>query len=200
MAKETPGARFLLWIDGVGGYLVCLAKDVVLGQATPNNRVEVPIQADVSRQHVRIYRHGDGYVIEPFQSTWIHGQLIGDKTLLTNGDVLEMAGGVRVRFSQPHALSATARLDLVSRHRTCPRTDGILLMAESCVLGPKRQNHIVCRDWQSDVVLYRRDGKLCCRAMESMEIDGQRCDGRATLAPNAHVSGSDFSMSLEALM
>jgi hypothetical protein len=72
-------------------------------------------------------------------------------------------------------------------------------MAESCVLGPKWQNHVTCRDWQGDVVLYRRDGELFCRAMESIEIDGHLCDGRGPLSSNSHVSGSDFSMSLEEL-
>ncbi|MFO7901980.1 MAG: FHA domain-containing protein [Planctomycetota bacterium] len=200
MAKQIPGARFLLWIDGVGGYLVCLANETVLGQATLDNPVDVPIQADVSRQHAKIHRQGDGYIIEPFHATWVNGQAIHGKTLLSPGDLLELGRGVRLFFRQPHALSASARLDFASRHRTSPRADGILLMAESCVLGPQRRNHVICRDWENDVVLYRRDGELCCRAVDSIEIDGQRCDGRATLAPNSHVSGSDFSMSLEALV
>lgn len=191
--------RFLLWIDGVGGYLVCLEDEVVLGQATPNNPVTVPIQADLSRQHAKIRRQGDGYVIEPLQETWVNGQLIRGKTLLSDGDEIEMAGAVRLRFRQPHALSASARLDFVSHHRTLPKADGVLLMAESCVLGPKWQNHVICRDWERDVVLYRRDGELYCRAMDSIEIDGHLCDGRGQLAPNSHVSGSDFSMSLEEL-
>lgn len=200
MGKQIRDARFLLWIDGVGGYLVCLAQDTVLGQATLDNPVDVPIQADVSREHAKIQRQGEGYVIEPFHATWVNGQAIRGKTLLSHGDLLELGGGVQLFFRQPHALSASARLDLASRHRTMPRADGILLMAESCVLGPQRQNHVICRDWENDVVLYRRDEELCCRAMDSIEIDGRRCDGRATLAPNSHVSGSNFSMSLEALV
>ena len=183
----------------MGGYLVCLADEVVLGQATPNNPIAVPIQADLSRQHAKIRRQGDGYVIEPLHATWVNGQLIRGKTLLSDGDEIELAGAVRLRFRQPHALSASARLDFVSHHRTQPKADGVLLMAESCVLGPKWQNHVICRDWQGDVVLYRRDGELYCRAMDSIEIDGHLCDGRGQLAPNSHVSGSDFSMSLEEL-
>lgn len=200
MATRIGDARFLLWIDGVGGYLVCLAHETVLGQATPDTAVDVPIQADVSREHARIRRQGDGYIIEPLHATWVNGQAIRGKTLLSHGDLLELAGGVRFIFRQPHALSASARLDFSSRHRTSPRADAILLMAESCVVGPQRQNHVICRDWENDVVLYRRDGELCCRAMDSIEIDGRRCDGRATLGPNSHVSGSDFSMALEALV
>ncbi len=193
------GRRFLLWVDGVGGYLVCLGNEVILGQACPGCRVEIPIQADLSRRHATIVRQGDGYVIEPWQATRINGQTIHGMTLLSDQDEIALGQTVRLCFRQPHALSASARLDFVSHHRTAPSADGVLLMAESCVLGPKWQNHVVCRDWQGDVVLYRRDGDLCCRAMEAIEIDGRLCDGRGQLHQNSHVTGSDFSMSLEEL-
>jgi hypothetical protein len=199
LAEQQAGPRFLLWIDGVGGYLVCLGDEVVLGQASSEYRVDIPIQADLSRRHAKISRQGDGYVIEPWQTTRVNGQMIHGKTLLSDGDEIELAQAVRLRFRQPHALSASARLDFMSHHRTHPKADGVLLMAESCVLGPKWQNHVVCREWQGDVVLYRRDGDLFCRAMDSIEIDGVSCDGRGQIHRNSHVSGSDFSMSLEEL-
>ena len=72
-------------------------------------------------------------------------------------------------------------------------------MAESCVLGPKWQNHVVCRDWEGDVVLYRSDKNIMCRAMESIEIDGKLHDGRGPVTPGSQVLGSDFSLTLEAL-
>lgn len=199
LSDPPAGSRFLLWVDGVGGYLVCLSEEVVIGQAGPLAHVDIPIQADLSRRHAKICRHGDGYVIQPYQESSINGQLIRGKTLLSDGDEIEFARTVKLRFRQPHALSASARLDFVSHHRTRPSADGILLMAESCVLGPKWQNHVVCRDWEGDVVLYRRDGDLYCRAMDSIEIDGKLVDGRGRLNLNAHVTGSDFSMSLEDL-
>ena len=124
LVEPAAGPRFLLWIDGVGGYLVCLSDEVVLGQATPNNPIAIPIQADLSRQHAKICRQGDGYVIEPLHATWVNGQLVRGKTLLSDGDEIEMAGTVRLRFRQPHALSASARLDFVSHHRTQPKADG----------------------------------------------------------------------------
>ena len=47
------------------------------------------------------------------------------------------------------------------------------------------------------VVLYRRNNALYCRAMDSIEIDGQLCDGRGPVSFQSRVSGDDFSMSLE---
>ena len=178
---------------------MCLGETVTLGQSSPEWTVDVPIQADLSRRHARISRRGDGYVIEPLQLSRVNGQVLRGQMLLSDGDEIQLGQAVRLRFRQPHALSASARLDFLSHHRTQPKADGVLLMAESCVLGPKWQNHVVCRDWEGDVVLYRRDGELYCRAMNPIEIDGQTCDGRGRLQRNAHVSGNDFSLSLEEL-
>ncbi|MCO6459587.1 MAG: FHA domain-containing protein, partial [Pirellulaceae bacterium] len=191
--------RFLLWVDAVGGYLVCLADQVVVGQAVPGSTVDIPILADLSRQHARICRVGDGYVIEPLAAVRVAGKRIEQRTLLGDGDELELGNSVRLRFRQPHPLSATARLEFLSRHRSQPSADGVLLMAESCVLGPGWRNHVVCREWQDDVVLYRQDGELYCRCMEPVEIDGQLCDGKGRVPRNARICGEKFAMSLEAV-
>ena len=54
LAEQHAGRRFLLWIDGVGGYLVCLGDEVILGQASSEYQVDIPIQADLSRRHAKI--------------------------------------------------------------------------------------------------------------------------------------------------
>ena len=190
----------MLWIDAVGGYLVCLSDEVVIGQASPGTQVEVPIQADISRKHAKIIRQGEGYVLEPLGGKVVlAGKPVTGKVLLSDGDELVLGDAVKVRFRKPHVLSSSARLEMVSPHRTHPFADAVILMAESCVLGPKWQNHVVCRDWNGDVVLYRADDKIMCRAMESIEIDGQLHDGRGPVRPGSHVIGTDFSLSLEAV-
>ena len=119
--------------------------------------------------------------------------------LLSDGDEFMLGEGVKLRFRKPHVLSSSARLEMLSPHRTLPYADAVILMAESCVLGPKWQNHVVCREWTGDVVLYRTDDKIMCRAMESIEIDGKLHDGRGPVRPGSHVLGTDFSLSLEAV-
>ena len=188
--------HFRLWVDAVGGFLVCGGDEIVLGQAVPGNRVDVPILADVSRQHARICR-ADGYFVEPLRRVCVEGREIHSPTVLADGDEIELGAGVRLRFRQPHALSATARLEWVSQHRTQPSANAVLLLAESCVLGPQWNSHVVCRSWSGEVVLYRRDGQLYCRAREGVEVDGRFCDGEGLLNRNSHVVGTDFSLSLE---
>lgn len=199
----TPPARperFMLWIDAVGGYLVCLGGEIVVGQAHPGARVDVPIQADIHRRHVKIRREGEGYVVEPLApNVTLADKPLTGPALLSDGDEIVLNGAVHLRFRKPHVLSASARLEILSGHRTSPFADGVLLMAESCVLGPKWQNHVVCRDWGGDVVLYRQDERIFCRAMESIEIDGKLHDGRGPVKPGSQVLGTDFSMTLEAV-
>ena len=190
-------SRFRLWIDAVGGYLVCLADQVVLGQAIPGNKVDIPILGDLSRRHAIIRRQGEGYFIEPNHAVSVERQPVHEATLLSDGDEISLGSSVRLRFRKPHVLSATARLEFVSRHSTSPSADGILLMAESCVLGPRWQNHVVCRNWSADVILYRQDEKLYCRAMDSIQIDGQWTEGRGRIGENSRIAGADFALSLE---
>jgi hypothetical protein len=45
--------------------------------------------------------------------------------------------------------------------------------------------------------LYRQDDELYCRAMDTIEVDGQMCDGRGRLSCSSHVAGEGFSLSLE---
>ena len=199
-SPARPAPRFMLWIDAVGGFLVCLGNEITVGQAFPGSRVDVPIQADISRKHIKIRRQGEGYVLEPLAAkVKLEGKSISSPALLSDGNEITLGEAVKLVFRKPHVLSASARLELTSPHRTQPYADAILLMAESCVLGPKWQNHVVCRDWGGDVVMYRQDDNLFCRAMQSIEIDGKLHDGRGLVKPGSHVLGTDFSMTLEAL-
>ena len=40
--------RFLLWVDAVGGYWVCLTDEILLGQPVRSARVDVPLLGDLS--------------------------------------------------------------------------------------------------------------------------------------------------------
>ena len=54
MAK--PADRFMLWVDAVGGYWVCLADELIVGQPGPTGGADIPILADISARHAGIRR------------------------------------------------------------------------------------------------------------------------------------------------
>src|SRR5947209_550451 len=54
--RETPPTggppkRFLLWVDGIGGYLICPGPRGTFGPGAARGAVDVPLLADVSRLH-----------------------------------------------------------------------------------------------------------------------------------------------------
>jgi hypothetical protein len=199
-AAASDLKRFMLWIDAVGGFLVCLADEIIIGQGASGSPAGIAIQADVSRQHAKISRVRGGYVLEPLHgAVAVCGRAAAQSVLLSDGDEFQLGAAVKMRFRKPHVLSSSARLEITSGHRSQPHADAIILMAESCVLGHKWQNHIVCHDWTRDVVLYRNSGQLFCRAAEPIEIDGQPYKNNGPIRPGSHILGADFSFTVEAV-
>lgn len=198
-SSPKPGSRFWLWVDGVGGFLVCEAGSVTLGQPLADGPADIPIQADLSRKHAVIRRDGEGYSIAPCRRTQVGGCLISGPEILTDGCLIELGEGVRLRFRRPHPLSATARLDFVSHHRTKPTADGVLLLAESLILGPSSASHIVCPDWPDDIVLFRQEGELFCRAQDAIVVDGMERGRQAAIHRAARIAVGDRTLSLERL-
>ena len=198
-AHAKKADRFFLWIDAVGGYWISLADQVVLGQPDPARAADVPILGDLSSRHARIRRDGEGYLIEAFREVQVDGRPVEGMALLSNKNSILLGRSVRLTFRRPHALSATARLEFASRHRTQPSVDAVLLMADTCVLGPRAHSHVVCRAWPEEVILYRHEEELYCRATGTLEIDGARYEGRGPITRNSRIVGDWFCLSLEAI-
>jgi FHA domain len=196
LGNEHP-QNGLLWVDAVGGFLVCLDDQIVLGQPSSGISIAVPILADLSRRHAVIRREAGAYVLEPIQKVSIDGREASGPVVLSDGQMIQLGDAVRIRFTKPHALSATARLDFASHHKTQPSADAVLLMAESCVLGPSQHCHVRCRDWQQDVVLYRRGDQLQCRSVAAIAVDGQPRSGAVDVQPGERVEGESFSFTWE---
>jgi hypothetical protein len=186
----------LLWIDGVGGYLICLGNRVTLGQATPDACADIALCADVSRLHAALTRDSEGYLLEALRPTQVNGRP-ADKALLNSGDRMTLGTSCQLQFTQPVPVSASARLDLASGHRLRLAVDAILLMADTLVLGPGPQAHVVIPDLKESVILYRHKDALGVRYAGPFTVNGRPCEGRAVLEPGATVAGEDFALALE---
>jgi len=193
---EPPAPRFLLWIDGIGGYLLCLGNRVTLGQATADAFVDIPLYADVSRMHAALTRDAEGYLFEALRPSLVNAKP-ADKALLQAGDRITLGSTCQLQFRQPVPISATARLDLTSGHRLPLSLDGVLLMAETLVLGPGPQAHVTIMDLKQPVVLYRHKDGLAVRGPGHLTIDGHSYKERGPLSANARVLGEEFAFALE---
>jgi hypothetical protein len=197
-ADAGPKGRFLLWLDAVGGYLVCLDEQVVLGRAGHDSQADIPLMGDLSRNHATITRDGDGYVLRANHSTFVNNRKV-ESAPLKDGDVIRLGQTLELEFRQPSPISSSARLTVVSRHRLPLAVDGVLLMAETCIIGGSPQSQIVAPSLEETVVLYRQGNTLWCRAGVGFEVDGKPCSGRSALTLQSSVLGDGFSFSLEAL-
>ena len=133
--------RLLLWVDAVGGFFVCQGNEIRLGQAVPDSdgrmcrcwptcRGITPRSAATKRD-IRSNRCATcGSITSEIDDGELDQRRQPDRA----------GAGVAAAF-QPaaSAVSATARLDFVSHHRTQPSAAAVLLMADTCVLGPGAQ-------------------------------------------------------------
>lgn len=194
---ENLPVRFLLWIDGVGGYLVCMGARVTFGQAIHDGHVDIPLVADVSRLHASLTRDAEGYVLEAVRPIQVNGREV-TRTLLQAGDRITLGASCQVQFRLPVPISATARLDLVSGHRLPLSVDAILLMADTLVLGDGPQVHVSVPDLQQPLVLFRQKDTLGIRHGGKLYVNGHMTDERLLLSdPHATVSGENISFAIE---
>lgn len=195
--------RLFLWIDGVGGYLVCLGTRLSLGQAGVDTVADIPLVADVSRLHALLGRDQEGYMLEAMRPAKINGQP-ATRALLQSGDRITLGESCQVVFQRPVPVSASARLDVVSGHRLPLALDGILLMADTLVLGPGPQAHVTIPDLKTPVILYRQRADaegageaLGIRHAGAMTVNGKKTTERAALAERTTVVTEELTLAVE---
>ncbi|QDS97752.1 FHA domain-containing protein [Adhaeretor mobilis] len=203
-SNQHSGRRLVAWIDAVGGYLVCLGDEIVLGRPDPAGGVDVPILADLSRRHVVLRRDGGDYVLEPQhlisqQTVKVNGLPLTSPAVLSDGDILHLTDAVELVFRRPHVLSATAILEPRTHNKIQPAVDGIVLMSQTCVFGPQSHSHVRCRGWSSELVLVREGEELYCRSNTPLTVDDEPGIERAEIAENSRIEGEDFALSFESL-
>ena len=189
--------RFLLWIDGVGGYLVCLGARMTFGQAIHDGHVDIPLVADVSRLHASLTRDPEGYVLEAVRPIQVNGRE-ATRALLQNGDRITLGASCQLQFRLPVPISTSARLDLVSGHRLPLSVDAILLMADTLVLGEGPQVHVSVPDLKPPIVLFRQKDTLGIRHGGKLYVNGHTSGDRLLLSDlHATVSGENISFAIE---
>lgn len=189
-------ATCTLWIDGVGGYLLCLSHRVTLGQALVDSPVDIALIADVSRHHATIQRDPEGYFLEAQRKVQINGNAT-DKALLRNADRITLGNSCQVQFWQPVPVSTSARLDMVSGHRFAEPVTAVILMADTLVIGPETQSHVQVADMTQPLILFRNKNGLAARWSGNLLIGGKTYQERGPLEPGTTLANEQISLALE---
>lgn len=189
-------ASFVLWIDGVGGYLICLSHRITLGQALTQTPVDIALIADVSRHHATIQRDPEGYFLEAPRKVHINGQA-ADKALLRSGDRITLGNSCQLQFWQPVPVSTSARLDMASGHRFAEPVQAVILMADTLVIGPQAQAHVQVPEMYDPLILYRKNNGLAVRWPGVVIINGVKHQERGPLEPGSTLATDQISLALE---
>lgn len=189
--------RRVLWIDGVGGFLLIEQEEVVIGQAVHGQSVDIGIVGDLSRQAAAIRRSDGDYLLQPLQAAKLNGRVIDRPQLLQDQSEIQLGNRVKLKFHRPSPLSATARLDMASLNRFKPAVDSVLLMSDACILGPNAGSHVLCPTWNSELLLFRHNGSWHFRSLVEVNVGGQQVQGQIPMVAGMRMNGEDFSLSVE---
>lgn len=198
--RSNDLSRFMIWVDGVGGYLVCADAFNSIGQATQQNDVAIPISGDIQQLHAKIQSADSGHLLHPCGPVFVDQQPVLEPQLLADNRTFEMGHSVSLRYCKPHPWSTTAVISFESRNRTYPWSDAVLIAGNTIILGPNAQSHIRCARWEHEVILLRRDDQWHCRSFADFTIDGESIEMEGPLNGNSRVEGRDFSFSIENLV
>jgi len=182
----------------VGVYQLQRSDVVRIGnaQATAAD-CDLPLMANLSREHARLIRMGEDWWIEPLAGTHLGDRRITERTLLQSGREIRLGNSVRLRFVRPSVLSATARLEFVSEHRPATALDGVILMSEVCVCGSTAESHIPARKWPQPCFVVQRGEQLVCRATSGVVRNGEFPQPEIPLASGDVISGDWFRFRVE---
>ncbi|KAA1261515.1 hypothetical protein LF1_40650 [Rubripirellula obstinata] len=149
-SQPTDGdCRWMLWVDGCGGFLVVTNNDVRIGREVSAAKVDVSLIADVPRLAGTIVRdEADYYWQSSVERKWIEP-----------GRGIDGLGSAKLRLSKPSALCNSAVLTLDPPHRFGGHIDAVLLVDQTWLIGPSDDCHIRCRSLSSPLVVSRSSKK-----------------------------------------
>jgi hypothetical protein len=161
-------AKFVLQVDGAGGYLVLMKPRVTVGPISSSQRPDIPLMTEPGAPVIPIERIEDDYFVQQPGST---------RRLLNSGDRLSVSARCTLVFSLPNPASTTAALDLASGR--FPRADlrRVILLDRDLIIGPGAASHVRTDQLTQPLVLQVRSGQLMHRNQQMamgkpVNIDG----------------------------
>jgi hypothetical protein len=190
--------RHVLWIDGVGTYVLLAADRVSLGRAGSSARPDVAFPCDLAGHHVEIVRtEGDYFIVTGQGTVKVNGQ-VSERKLLESNDTIDLSARCRFRFRLPTALSTTAVLTLRGGQRLDGGANEVLLVDEHFLLGAKDNCHVRVSGCDEPVVLRLKNGQFFCRAKETLSVDGKLMGTETTVPPGSSVQVGELTFTITA--
>ncbi len=152
----------LLLIDGTGSALLVPGDTIRVGRAAGRVPVEIGLPAELQSHHADLVRKGEDYFLVAHGPATVN-RARASRVLLQNGDRIRLGDAARIDFHKPSARSETAVLKLSDSCRMAQDVSRVVILRDTCLIGPHATCHIETREGDAQIVLYDRAGELWAR-------------------------------------
>jgi hypothetical protein len=180
-------------IDGVGGFLVFREPRITIGPVSSSARPMLGLIADPNTPVILLERVDGDYFVRSQRPIEVNGQTVTE-TLLSDGDRITLSPRCRIRFHLPNPASTTALLTVSGARLNRPDIRQIVLMDRDILIGPYANNHVRTDHLKEPVALFAQNGRLLCRAKDSILVDGRSFDPGVGLAVDKRIEIGKLSM------
>lgn len=194
-ARRAKDERFLLWVEGVGTFLLLGAERTTVGRAGSSARPDVALSADIDGIHAEFLRVDHDYFLIPHGPTSVGGRQV-ERHLLADGDEVRLGKRSNLTFRLPSKLSPTAVLELGPGLRLEGDVRKIILLDGPLIFGSGAGCHVELKEGNGRVILSATKGGFRCRAPEPVVVDGRPSDLETTVPPGAHVEAGPLTFTL----
>ena len=191
-AGDMP-SQFVLQVDGVGSFVVFREARVTVGPISSSARPMLALIADPNMPVVMLERVEGDYFVRSQTPVEVNGQPVTEK-LLSDGDHIALSPRCRIKFHLPNPASTTAVLTVSGARLNRPDIRKLILMDRDILVGPYINDHIRTDQLKDPVTLFAQNGRLLCRAKESILVDGCNLDPSVGLALDKPVRIGRLSM------
>jgi hypothetical protein len=191
--SEDLPSKFVVQVDGVGSFLVFRDARVTVGPISSSARPMVSVMTDPHTPVVMIERVEGDYFVRSQTPIEVNGQSVTER-LLADGDRIVPSPRCSIRFHLPNPASTTALLTIAGARLQRPDIKQLILMDRDILIGPYANDHIRTERVKEPIALFAQNGRLLCRAKESILVEGRSFDPNVGLAMDKHVEIGKISL------
>lgn len=167
-AVQLDGRPLLLIVDGACSALLLSEDTIRIGRAGASGAIDVPLPADVQSHHADIHCGGDDcFIVARGPVRMNHTDVT--RALLRHGVRVRLGRNGQLTYEKPSAKSETAVLVLPDRQRLPLDVSRVVLLRDTCLIGPQPSCHLRTREGESRVVLFTRRNRLYARLVGADE-------------------------------
>jgi hypothetical protein len=159
--QPTPD-RFILHVDGAGGYLVLTRPAVRFGPISSSDRPDVGLVIDPGLPTFTLQRLDEDCFLTSVQPVAVNGSPM-TRGLIQPGSRIDLSARCRLVVKRPSPASTSIVIDLGSTRLTEGGVGSVILMEHELVIGPGSGGHIRVPAMEETVLLQWRDGQLVAR-------------------------------------